>query len=272
MTFTLRDPVCLKLMTIKSKTMAYTVKQLATISNISVRTLHWYDEKELLEPAYIGENGYRYYEEPQLLRLQQILFYRELGFNLNDIKAMLSSQDFDICQALSEHKKTLLQDINHKQTLIVTIDKTIKHLNGEQTMKLEEIFEGFTEEKQNLYCDYLVDQVGVNPSVIEQCKAKTKNWTRDDWLAHKSACDKVHADLITAIREKQKPDTKEVQQLIQTHYELTCKFWTPDKIAYNGLAELYASHPDFVDFYYKLHPELLVFLQTAMQVYAEKNL
>ena len=63
--------------------MAYTVKKLAAISGVSVRTLHWYDEVGLLKPAYHGANGYRFYEEAQLLMLQQILFYRELGFELN---------------------------------------------------------------------------------------------------------------------------------------------------------------------------------------------
>jgi MerR family transcriptional regulator, thiopeptide resistance regulator len=70
--------------------MAYTVKQVATMSNVSVRTLHFYDETGLLKPAYHKENRYRYYEEPQLLALQQILFYRELGFELKQIKQILN--------------------------------------------------------------------------------------------------------------------------------------------------------------------------------------
>ena len=69
--------------------MAYTVKKLAAMSGVSVRTLHWYDEVGLLKPAYHGANGYRYYEETQLLTLQQILFYRELGFELKQIKRVL---------------------------------------------------------------------------------------------------------------------------------------------------------------------------------------
>lgn len=65
--------------------MPYTVNKLAKLSGVSVRTLHFYDEVGLLKPAYYVENNYRYYEEEQLLLLQQILFYRELGFQLNDI-------------------------------------------------------------------------------------------------------------------------------------------------------------------------------------------
>ena len=74
--------------------MAYTVKQVAAMSGVSVRTLHFYDETGLLKPACRGANGYRFYEEPQLLALQQILFYRELGFELKQIKRILGRPDF----------------------------------------------------------------------------------------------------------------------------------------------------------------------------------
>ena len=73
--------------------MGYTVKQVAAMSRVSVRTLHFYDETGLLRPAYHGPNNYRFYEEPQLLQLQQILFYRELGFELKQIKAILDRAD-----------------------------------------------------------------------------------------------------------------------------------------------------------------------------------
>ena len=108
--------------------MSYTVKKLATLSGVSARTLHWYDEIGLLKPAYYGDNSYRYYEEEQLLLLQQILFFRELGFNLNDIQKMLTSSDFDKVRALHAHKQTLAEDVNRMQELIQTIDKTILHL------------------------------------------------------------------------------------------------------------------------------------------------
>ena len=84
--------------------MDYTVKKLAALSGVSVRTLHYYDEAKLLKPAYCGTNGYRFYEEPQLLKLQQILFYRELGFELKRIKRILGSRKFEIVTALRLHR------------------------------------------------------------------------------------------------------------------------------------------------------------------------
>jgi DNA-binding transcriptional MerR regulator/quercetin dioxygenase-like cupin family protein len=123
--------------------MAYTVKQVAAMSGVSVRTLHYYDEAKLLKPAYYGTNGYRFYEEPQLLKLQQILFYRELGFELKRIKRILGSRNFEIVAALQSHRKLLEKELTRTRTLIETVDKTIQHLKGRKKMKSQEMFAGF---------------------------------------------------------------------------------------------------------------------------------
>jgi DNA-binding transcriptional MerR regulator len=124
--------------------MAYTVKQVAAMSGVSVRTLHFYDEAGLLKPAYLGPNGYRFYEEPQLLKLQQILFYRELGFELKRIKRILGQAKFQKAAALRSHRKVLEQNVTRTRTLIETIAKTIKHLKGTMKIKNEELFTGFS--------------------------------------------------------------------------------------------------------------------------------
>src|SRR6187455_3679184 len=98
--------------------MAYTVKKLAGMSGVSVRTLHFYDEVALLKPAYHGANGYRFYEEPQLLTLQQILFYRELGFELKQIKRILGRKNFEKVAALKSHREVLEKNATRTRTLI----------------------------------------------------------------------------------------------------------------------------------------------------------
>src|SRR5476651_2657365 len=115
--------------------MAYTVKKLAKISGISIRTIRFYDEIGLLKPAYYGDNHYRYYEEEQILMLQQILFYRELNFSLNDIQRIISSDDFNKIDALMSHKKILTESLDRTSKLIKTIDQTIAHLRGKITMR-----------------------------------------------------------------------------------------------------------------------------------------
>ena len=113
------------------------------MSGVSVRTLHFYDETGLLEPAYCGANGYRFYEQRQLLTLQQILFYRELGFELKQIKCILGRGDFEVVAALLAHRKVLRKNFRRTRRLIHTIDKTVKHLKGSTQMSPEEMFSGF---------------------------------------------------------------------------------------------------------------------------------
>src|SRR5687768_10430674 len=141
-------------------TMAYTVKQVAALSGVSVRTLHFYDEAGLLKPAYYAANGYRFYEEPQLLTLQQILFYRELGFELKQIKRILDRADFEKVAALESHRKVLRKDLARTRKLIQTIDKTIEHLKGKTKMKTKELFAGFSPEQQAKHERYLLDRFG----------------------------------------------------------------------------------------------------------------
>ena len=95
----------------------YTVKQLANYSGVSARTLRFYDKIGLLSPAYYAENGYRYYGKKELLNLQQILFFRELGFKLSDIKTIVTQNEFDRVKSLQKHKIYLLEKIQEFKTL-----------------------------------------------------------------------------------------------------------------------------------------------------------
>ena len=123
--------------------MSYTVKKLAKLSGISIRTLRFYDAIGLLKPAYYGDNHYRYYEKEQILILQQILFYRELNFSLNEIQRIINSDDFNKIDALISHKQILTQNLDRTKKLIKTIDQTIDHLRGKITMRNEDLFVGF---------------------------------------------------------------------------------------------------------------------------------
>src|SRR5512136_1978771 len=105
--------------------MRYTVKQVAVAAGVSPRTLHFYDQIGLLKPDAYGENGYRYYGEMALLRLQQILFFKELDFGLAEIKATIDRPGFDILEALCAHRETLQERSRRLSCLIETVDKTI---------------------------------------------------------------------------------------------------------------------------------------------------
>ena len=148
--------------------MAYTVNKLAKLSGVSARTLRFYDEIGLLKPAYVGDNDYRYYEEEQLLMLQQILFYRELGFPLGEIQRIISSDSFDKIEALQSHKCVLERSLNRTKQMIKTIDKTISHLRGNEKMKTEELYYGFDSEKQKKYEKQLISEGMVTQEYLNE--------------------------------------------------------------------------------------------------------
>jgi DNA-binding transcriptional MerR regulator len=151
--------------------MAYTVKQVAAMSGVSVRTLHFYDEAGLLKPAFYGANGYRFYEEPQLLVLQQILFYRELGFELKRIREIVGAADFEIVAALRSHREVLVQNLARTRSLIETVDRTVEHLKGGKKMENREMFTGFVVAAEN---DRFGEQVELRGEP-HHCKVSSKD-------------------------------------------------------------------------------------------------
>lgn len=252
--------------------MPYTVNKLAKLSNVSPRTLRFYDEIGLLKPAYYGDNNYRYYEEEQLLILQQILFFRELGFPLNDIQGIVCSHDFDKIEALNTHKAILLKSLARTETLIKTIDKTISHLRGKLIMNEVEMYEGFNATKQQEYENYLLNTSTLTPKEINDSWQNIRHWKKSHWQKHQLEGEEINHGLVKALNNNLNPDTKEVQALIQRHYDWVKDFWTPTRLSYDGLGQMYLNHPDFRNFYNAQHPDLVEFLVAAMKIYAQANL
>ena len=125
--------------------MAYTIKEIAGLAVVTTRTIRYYDEIGLLSPAEVGENGYRYYDKGNLLRLQQILFFRELNMPLKEIDLIIDRPDFNIVEALEKQRSSLNIRVKRLNALITTINNTIKVIRGEKSMTEKEYFYGFDE-------------------------------------------------------------------------------------------------------------------------------
>lgn len=252
--------------------MAYTVKQVAKMSGVSIRTLRFYHALGLLKPAYCGANGYRFYEEPQLLTLQQILFYRELGFELKQIKKILGRTDFEKIEALQSHRKVLRQELARKRTLLKTIDKTIEHLEGKRKMKSQEIFAGFNPELQAKHEEYLVKRYGEKMKEgIAQSKAKVKDWTRADWEKSGATFNEICRDLAFALERKLPADSLDVQNIVRRHYQWLQQFWKPNRQSYTGHSQLIVDS-DLRKPYEAHHPQLPEFIAEAINAFAAREL
>jgi DNA-binding transcriptional MerR regulator len=253
-------------------TMAYTVKQVSAMSGVSVRALHFYDEVGLLKPAYVGANGYRFYEEPQLLALQQILFYRELGFELKQIERVLKRADFEKIAALESHRKVLRKQASRTRQLIETIDKTIEHLKGKTKMSSEEMFAGFDPKQQAKHEEYLIKHYGDGMKTsISQSKARVKNWTKADWQTSGEAFNAICSDLVSAMKQGLSEQSPQVQGIVRRHYEWLKQFWTPTRESYAGHSELIVDS-DLRKAYEAHDPLLPEYAALAMRAFAEEEL
>jgi DNA-binding transcriptional MerR regulator len=253
--------------------MRRTVKQMAKASGISVRMLHHYDAIGLLAPAEIGANGYRYYGQAELLRLQQILFYRELGFQLATIRSVLDDPRFALETALLAHRDRLGADIARYRRLIRTIDRTVEILRQETSMADDKFFEGFSTEKQTAWEAELRARFGPEAEAsFTDAKERMTALDADGRKAVVDEVDALHAAFACLAERRVPPAAPEAQALTARHHAWVCRSWTPTAEAYAGLGRLYVEHPDFRATFDAVRPGLGLYLAQAMACYAETTL
>jgi len=257
--------------------MAYTVKKLSELSGVTIRTLHFYEEIGLLKPAYHGSNGYRYYEEKELLQLQQILFFKELGFSLKQIQKVLRRDDFDQLSALYSHRKSLNQEWEKIGLLLKTIDKTIKHLKGKKKMKDKEIFDGFNitlVKKAKEGTSYFAAEEIVGKSIKNPTK-NVQDVEKKGKAFYEKTIETAHAifrELVHCIEKGLDPASAEVQRIIKKHHAATEQLQNATQKVYIAMAQLYQEHPEFRKQLDPFHPQLAEFMAQAMRVFADQNL
>ncbi|MFT7584852.1 MAG: DNA-binding transcriptional MerR regulator [Cellvibrionaceae bacterium] len=242
----------------------YTVKQISNLAGISIRTLHYYDEIDLLKPAWVGENNYRYYDAKSLLRLQQILLYRDIGFDLTQIKNVLDSSSFDLVSALQTHRGILHEKIERLNTLIQTIDITIHHAIGEINMSKKRIFQGFSKEKQKKYEEEMTEQWG------DRVTESVKLWNSYSQERQQEILDEgetVYAEI--AAHMDKGAESAAIQTLLVRWHNHLRHFYEPSIETLGGLGNMYDDHPDFNATFTAVHPDLPGFLKQAIAHYVE---
>jgi DNA-binding transcriptional MerR regulator len=242
-----------------------TVKKLADLSGVSVRALHHYDETKLLKPAYRTDSGYRLYGYEEYLRLQQILFYRELGVSLDEIKKILDSPDFDLKKSLEKHRSELFKKKDHLLSLISTVDKTLKMLSEGNMITEEELYEGFDKSE----IESLKKEVNekYDPKLVGESETRMKNMSREKWTEIKSDSDAFTKELAELMDRD--PADPEVQKLISRHHQWIENFYSCNADVYRGLGELYVTDDRFRATYDRYKTGLADFMKKAMQLYAE---
>ena len=245
----------------------FTVKQLSKLAGVTPRTLHHYDAIGLLKPSRVCDNGYRYYGEDALLRLQQILFYRELDIPLDDIRKIMGRRDFDVLGALQSHKNALNKQVSRLNRLIHTVDNTINHLKGKNIMSEKAYFEGFTEEEQEKYALEAEELYGAED--VRASMNKWKSYSAEQKRRIMEEGGKNYADMITAMPKG--ADSPEAQGIVERWRKHMDYFWTPNLDQLLGLANGYNDDPRFKANFDKMHPQLAEFMREAVKIYVARH-
>jgi DNA-binding transcriptional MerR regulator len=249
----------------------YTVGEVARLSGVSVRTLHHYDEIGLLKPAAVGANGYRYYGQAQLLRLQQILFHRELGLALEEIGRVLDAPGFDAIAALQAHRERLLAAQRRHRRLIRTIDATLASLIGETEMNDKAMYRGFDPELQAGYERELVERHGpAMQGLIDNGKRGMSGWSQRDFDAMQAEGEAIEAGMAAALAAGLPPTSPAVSALMVRHHAWVSKSWNrpAPADAFVGLGQMYIADPRFSARYDARQAGLAEYMAASMQAYA----
>ncbi|MDM8533988.1 MerR family transcriptional regulator [Clostridiaceae bacterium HSG29] len=252
--------------------MEYTVKRLAQIAGVSARTLRYYDEIEILKPARINSSGYRIYREKEVDLLQQILFYRELGVNLKNIKGIIEAPTFDELKALEEHHEKLLEKREQLNQLIANVSNTIASKERSVRMSDKEKFEGFNkkliEDNEEKYGEEIRSKYG--DEVIDRSNSKLNNMTKEDHDEVNKLEEEIIKELYTAF-ETGNPASELAQKVAYLHRKWLSFYWDKySKEAHAGLAQMYVDDKRFTA-YYEKKQGMTAFLRDAIKIYTGMN-
>jgi DNA-binding transcriptional MerR regulator len=253
--------------------MEYTVQKLAYLAGISTRTLRYYDEINLLKPARINSSGYRIYGQEEVDKLQQILFYREMGVSLGQIKEIITEPGFDLIQALREHREKLVEKRMQIDLLISNVERTIAEKEGRIVMSDKEKFEGFkkrlVDENEKKYGKEVREKYG--ESVVDRSNQKVLGISQEQYKELMNLTTKV-LDTLDAAYETGDPAGKLAQKAADLHRQWLCYYWDDySKEAHAGLAQMYVDDPRFKAYYDRDQSGKAEFLRDAILIYTGKN-
>lgn len=247
-------------------TKAYTVHQLAVMAGVSVRTLHHYDHVGLLAPSARSAAGYRLYGERDLLRLQQVLFFKELDLPLAEIQAILDDPKFDQVAALQRHRLLVQSRMDRLGTLLTTIDRTIARLT-EVDMGLtdEELYEGLPKEQVARWKREVDERY--DPALVAESNRRVRGMSKDQWNAVKAEGDAISRRMAELMGRD--PADPEVQATIARQHAWIENFYPCSAEMFAGLGQHYAEHPEFRATYDRYRTDLADFMRDAMAYYAQ---
>lgn len=248
-----------------------TVSQVAKLSGVSVRALHHYDEIGLLNPSARTEAGYRLYGEADLQRLQQILFFKELGFPLEQIHRIVSDRAFDLRSALELQRQLLTEKAVRVRALISAVEKALDSIERGTTMNKQEMFEVFGDFDPSKYEEEAQQRWG-ETEAYRQSARRTKRYGKQEWAKIKAEGAANNDAFIAALKAGKKADSPEVMALAEeARQHISRWFYDCSYEIHRGLAQMYLADERFTQTYERLHPGLARFVHDAILANADRH-
>jgi len=250
---------------------SYTVGQVANLAGVTVRTLHHYDEIGLLAPTDRTSSGYRSYGVTDLERLRRILFYRELGFPLDEIATILADPRADAAEHLRRQHRLLSERIERLQAMAAAIEKELEAQQMGISLSPEEQFEVFGTDKVGGEWADEAEQRWGNTEAYKQSQQRTSKYTKQDWVKLKAEADEGLRAFADALRSGAPADSPVAMDLAEAHREYISRwFYDCDHDTHRGLAQMYVADPRFSKLYEDVAPGLAQYVHDAIMANAER--
>jgi DNA-binding transcriptional MerR regulator len=248
----------------------YPVGRVANLAGVTVRTLHHYDEIGLLSPGGRSLAGYRVYEERDLERLQRILFYRELGFTLKEIAAILDDPKTDAAGHLERQRRLLVERIERLQKMVAAIDHEMEAREMDINLTPEERFEVFGDFDPDEHAQEAEERWG-GTEAYRQSQRRAASYTKEDWLEIKAEHEKITANLAEIFESGAAPESEEAMAAVEAHRRHISRwYYDCGYEIHKGLGEMYVSDERFRANYDSFAPGLSAFIRDAIHVNAER--
>lgn len=238
------------------------INEVARLTGVTVRTLHYYDEIGLLTPSEVTEAGYRLYDSSALATLQQILFFRELDFPLSEIKVIMTNPAFDQSQALATHKELLMKKRQRLDGLIALVNQTLK---GDGDMSFKEFDSTEIERCKQQYATEVQERFGKTDAYAES-EVKTAQYGKAQWQQISTE----GADLLQGFADCKinAPDSEAAQGLVkQWQNFITAKFYHCTKEILSCLGQMYVGDSRFTENIDRHGDGTAAFMAKAIEIY-----
>jgi DNA-binding transcriptional MerR regulator len=247
--------------------MPYTVSQVAKLARLSVRALHHYDEIGLLVPSARSEAGYRLYGDRDLERLQEILFFRELAFPLEEIARILDDPTFDRRAALLMQRSLLEQRASQARALIAAVDRALEALEGGAPLKGEEMFEAFDPSR---YEEEVRERWGDTEEYGESSR-RTRQYTKEDWAAIRAEQMEITRGLASQMESGAAAGSEPAMDLAERHRQhIDRRYYRCSHGMHRMLGDMYALDARFREHYERVRPGLAEYVREAIRANAAR--